>query len=171
MMPGIAALSDDLVQLAVWGVLQRDLLDAEVGSERFAQAAEQMRLLMEAALKMKEGDGGARPEALFRSFKDVLTLSELPRQEGLVKSIQSLLQHHLFPTEILPEWAQPRTGGTWQAFKSLMTKDIKLFGGGNAAKKPPEKAPERRPEPPKPEPSRPSGFMPAVTAPPEEVTP
>lgn len=149
--------------MALWGVLGRELLDHPLDSSAFKHATEQFTLFAQAVLNAADAEDGPDPTRLFRSIKDLFTLSETSRQEPLVMALQPLTTHHLFPMEIMPEWAQPKSTGTWQAFKSIMTSEIKLPFGRPKLKveasappspDPPSK-PEKTPEPPSTRPTPP----------------
>ncbi len=124
--PGMAALQEEIFLLALWGVLQRDLLDQPLGSEPFKHALDHTRLFIEVVLNAASSEKAMDPTRLFRSLRDLFRLAEEDRQHAIVQAIQDQTHHHLFPFDILPEWAQPGSSGTWRAFKNLMTTEIKL---------------------------------------------
>ena len=128
--PGIASLREELFHMAIWGVLHRELLDWPLDSESFRCALEQQGLMVEALLTDR---GGEFPrERIFRGLADVLALADRERQKRIVLNVSKYMNHHRFPTELMPAWAQPRATGTWGAFKKIMTKEITLFGGKRA---------------------------------------
>ena len=128
--PGLAALQEEIFQLAMWGVLQRELLDHPLESDDFRVAKEQLRLMVEATLNAADERRDAFDLArVMRSLQDTLALADEPRQKQIAIALLDVQRHHLFPLEILPSWAQPRTTGTWHTFKRVATMELKLpFG-------------------------------------------
>ncbi len=124
--PGMASLQEEIFHMALWGVLQRDLLDHPLDTSAFKHATDQLTLFVQAVLNAASDDNGPKPDRLFRSISDLFTLSDKERQVALIRAMQPLTTHHLFPFDVLPEWARPRTTGTWGAIKSLMTAEIKI---------------------------------------------
>ena len=136
--PGVAALQEDLFHMAMWGVLQRELLDTPLDSPEFSAACSQLTLLTEAALNAGTAQReGFRVERIINCLRDTMRLADEARQREMVIALQSLVSHHLFPEDVLPEWAAARskadTGG-WKAFKNIMTMELRLPFGGKEPK-------------------------------------
>lgn len=138
--PGVAALQEDIFHLAMWGVLQRELLDWPLDSAEFKAAIQQLTLLTEAALAAGTTQReNFRVDRVMSCLRDTFRLVDEPRQREMVLALQSVLSHHLFPPDVLPEWAGAQSkstdsGSGWQAFKSIMTMELRLPFGGKDTK-------------------------------------
>ncbi|MCS6911990.1 MAG: protein kinase [Myxococcota bacterium] len=134
-LPNADRMGGEAIALALWGMLQGELLDAPIESERFRQALKHFALLMEAVVF---AHGGSQPtesqQKVFRALKNLMTLAPKDRQTLLLEALQNLLHHPIFPKDILPKDDK----GGWQALRSVMGKEIKLFGDSKPA-------PARRP--------------------------
>lgn len=148
--PGMVNLQEEIFLMALWGVLQRELMDLPINSERFNQATDHFRLYVEATLEASDKSDAVNTARLLRSVAEFFKLSDQARQQPIIAAIQPLTRHHRFPMDILPEWAQPRASGTWQAFKNLMTTELRLPFGSRPRMKAvelPEDTPAATPPP------------------------
>jgi len=127
--PGLARLDESLFLMALWGALQRELLDRPIGSAGFVFAQRQLGWLVSLALAARDENAEKNPvDALFKSLGDLFELADRDRQEAILRAIHHLISHHRFPAECLPTWAIPTAQGTWTAIKSVMTADIRDVG-------------------------------------------
>ncbi len=139
-LPEADAMRGEAIALALWGVLQDELLDAPVGDPRFVRSANQLALLLEATLASHQG---ARPspsqEKVFRGFRNLLTLASPDRQRALIDAVAHLADRPHFPFDALPKGAslaKPATTLTDKlrqpvsvtAVKALLSHEISLFG-------------------------------------------
>ncbi|MEZ4393968.1 MAG: serine/threonine-protein kinase [Polyangiales bacterium] len=139
-LPEADAMRGEAIALALWGVLQDELLDAPVGDPRFARGAAQLALLLEGTLLSREG---ARPtpsqEKVFRALKNLLALASPERQAAIIEAIAHLADRAHFPFEALPKHAALSAPTTTlaeklkqpvsvSAVKALLTHEIGIFG-------------------------------------------
>jgi hypothetical protein len=126
-LPSVGALQGEILCLALWGIIQQDLIDAEVGSPLFGQTSDQLLLLMQAVLESHEGSRPSRTqEKIFRSLKNLLELLPRERKRLIVRGLRPLAASPLFPSDML---AGENTG-SWTAFKEVFTREITLPGFG-----------------------------------------
>ncbi|MDB4930009.1 MAG: Serine/threonine protein kinase Endoplasmic reticulum rane [Myxococcaceae bacterium] len=134
-LPGVDAMSGEALTMALWGVLQQEVLDAPAGSARLAQSCEHLALLIGAVL---EGHDGPAPseaqQRVFRALRNVLALADKDHRAQLVEALRPAATHPLFPDDIAPredrrslmeKLAAPLSG---QSIRSLLTHRIELFG-------------------------------------------
>ncbi len=111
--------------LALWGIIQQDLIDAEVDSSRFGQTTDQLLLLMQAVL---ESNAGVRPSQtqsrIYRSLRNLLDLLPRERKRTIVRGLRPLAAAESFPLDLLPG----ENTGSWSAVKSVLTAEITLSG-------------------------------------------
>jgi serine/threonine protein kinase len=139
-LPNADAMRGEAITLALWGVLQDELLDAPTGDPRFARSLEHLALLLDAALTSHEGE---RPspsqEKVFRGLKNLLALAGADRQRAIVAGVAGLFERPLFPFEALPKHLAPsRPDGSLvdklkqpvsvSSMRALLTHEISLFG-------------------------------------------
>ena len=135
-LPGVDALSGDALTMALWGVLQQEVLDAPLGSDRLAQNCQHLGLLIGAVL---DGHPGPAPseaqQRVFRALRNVLSLADRERRAQVIEALRPWAEHPLFPEDIIPKadhrsllekLSAPVSG---QSIKSLLTHRIDLFGG------------------------------------------
>ncbi len=137
-LPTADAMRGEAIALALWGVLQDELLSAPPSDPRFTQSLSHLALLLDAALSSHQGE---RPspsqEKVFRGLKNLLTLSSSDRQKAIVAGVAPLFDRPLFPFDALPRNLVPaRADGSLvdklrqpvsvASVKALLTHD--LFG-------------------------------------------
>ena len=134
-LPGVDGLSGEALTMALWGVLQQEVLDAPLGSPHLAKTCEHLGLLIGAMLE--GGEGSAPTEAqqrVFRALRNVLALADRDRRAQVVEALRPWAGHPLFPDDIVPredrrslieKLNSPVSG---QSLKSLLTHRIDLFG-------------------------------------------
>jgi serine/threonine protein kinase len=134
-LPGVDAMSGEALTMALWGVLQQEVLDAPAGSARLAQSSEHLALLIGAVL---EGHDGPAPseaqQRVFRALRNVLSLADKERRAQLVAALRPAATHPLFPDDIAPredrrslreKLSAPLSG---ESIRSLLAHRIELFG-------------------------------------------
>ena len=139
-LPDADAMRGEAITLALWGVLQDELLSAPPADARFGQSVAHLALLLDAALASHPG---ARPspsqEKVFRALKNLLTLASADRQRAVVAALAPLFDRPLFPFEALPRHLAParadasladklRQPVSVSAVKALLGHEISLFG-------------------------------------------
>ena len=135
-LPGSDALSGEALTMALWGVLQQEVLDAPIGSARLAQNCEHLGMLIGAVI---EGHDGAAPseaqQRVFRALRNVLSLADKERRAQVTEALRPWATHPLFPEDVIPredrrslleKLSAPVSG---QSIRSLLTHRIELFGG------------------------------------------
>ena len=130
---GLMSVHDDLFFLAVFGVIQREWLDASLQSEEFAQLNKQIYVMLKLLLGSSKDESSLSEtqSKVFRTLKNMFDLAsdDKERQQALVLVLQPLTTHRLFQSDVLPLWAQVSASGTWSIFKAMMTTEIRLpFG-------------------------------------------
>jgi serine/threonine protein kinase len=139
-LPTADAMRSEAITLALWGVLQDELLSAPPADPRFAQSLAHLVLLLDAVLASHPGE---RPspsqEKVFRGLKNLFTLASSDRQRAIAAGIAPLFGRPLFPFEAVPRSLVPaRPDGSLvdklrqpvsvSAVKALLTHEISLFG-------------------------------------------
>ena len=139
-LPTADAMGSEAITLALWGVLQDELLDAPPGDVRFVQSLAHLVLLVDAALSSHVGAAPSpSQEKVFRGLKNLLTLASADRQRAIVAGLAALFPRPLFPFASLPRHLVPaRADGSladklrqpvsMSAMKALLTHEISLFG-------------------------------------------
>jgi serine/threonine protein kinase len=130
--PGIAALQQELFYLAIWGVLQREILDHPIDSAAFAAAKTQLGLITELALQTADTEGEEFPlDRIMICLRDAIRLADEARQKEMVMALQGVVNHHLFQESVLPNWARVQSPSSegWSKIKNILTMEIHLpFG-------------------------------------------
>ena len=131
-LPDADAMRGEAIALALWGVLQDELLDAPVGDPRFVRSANQLALLLEATLASHQG---ARPspsqEKVFRGFRNLLTLASADRQRALIDAVAHLADRPHFPFDALPRGAslaKPASTLTDKLRQPVSVTAVKVWG-------------------------------------------
>ncbi|MEO1273579.1 MAG: serine/threonine-protein kinase, partial [Myxococcota bacterium] len=118
---GLASVHEDVFYLAIWGVLQREWLDAPLDSNDFKEVNQQIKMLFKLLLGSPNAEGLSETQnKLFRALRDLFRLADQERQNALVVVLQPLTKHPLFPADVLPDWARAHGSGTWKALRSFM---------------------------------------------------
>ena len=135
-LPGVDALSGEALTMALWGVIQQEVLDAPLGSEGFGQNSQHLGMLIGAVLESNDG-ADAPSEAqqrVFRALRNVLSLADRDRRAQIIGALKPWAAHPHFPEDIIPKedrrsliekLSAPVTG---QSLRSLLTHRIELFG-------------------------------------------
>ena len=106
----------EALALALWGVLQADLLEAEPNGDALRVAADQTALLLQAVLE--GGEGGELNEVQKRVFRAVnagIGLLAPAQRVGLEASLRPLAAHANFPMELL----SADYAGQWKGVSGL----------------------------------------------------
>ena len=135
-LPSSDALSGEALTMALWGMLQQEVLDAPMGSARLAQNCEHLGMLIGTVI---EEHSAATPseaqQRLFRALRNVLSLAEKDRRAQVIEALRPWATHPLFPEDIIPredhrslleKLNAPVSG---DAIRSVLTHRIELFGG------------------------------------------
>ena len=133
-LPGVDALKGSALTMALWGVLQQELLEAPLGSARMEQVSGHLGLLMGAVL---EGNDEVEPseaqQRVFRALRNLLSLAEKDRKARLYDALRPWQTHPHFPGDILPsadgrsffeKLSQPVSGSS---LKSVLTHRFEVF--------------------------------------------
>jgi serine/threonine protein kinase len=122
-LPSVGALQGEVLCLALWGILQQDVLDTELGSPDFQRATDQLLLLLQAVLESHPGPRQSSTQAkIFRSLHNLLNLLPRSRRLEIVKSLRPLASHALFPVSLLPR----ENSGSWENVKAVLNTEITL---------------------------------------------
>lgn len=133
-LPGVDALKGSALTMALWGVLQQELLEAPLGSARMEQVCGHLGLLVGAVL---EGNDEVEPseaqQRVFRALRNLLSLAEKERKERLYEALRPWQTHPHFPSDVLPsgdrrsffeKLNQPVSGNS---LKSVLTHRFEVF--------------------------------------------
>ncbi|MBK6536054.1 MAG: protein kinase [Deltaproteobacteria bacterium] len=134
-LPGVDAISGEALTMALWGVLQQEVLDAPIGSARLAQTCEHLGMLIGAVLEGNEGPSPSEAQQrVFRALRNVLSLADKDRRAQVIEALRPWSGHPLFPADIVPKedrrslmekLSAPLSG---ESIRSLLTHRIELFG-------------------------------------------
>ena len=117
--------SGSLLSLALWGVLQNELLENPVGSTEFQGAIDQTLLLTQAVLDSHHGEQRTRNQArFFRGIEFLLPQLSRDRSQILIRELRPLGSHPLFPAALLKQ----EHSGSWSAIRALLSTEISLRG-------------------------------------------
>jgi serine/threonine protein kinase len=120
-LPGILDLDESLLRDCLWGVLQRDFLDAPKDTDRFTVAVDNIRLLVEVTLE----HGAVEPSGLFRSLGELLRTADAGRSRALVEELAAFRTNPMFPEHILSGWfSDTKASGTWMAVPNRTTSPV-----------------------------------------------
>ena len=135
-LPSVDGMSGEALTMALWGVLQQEVLDAPIGSARLAQTCEHLGLLIGAVLDGSDGDEAtAAQQRVFRALRNVLSLADKERRAVVIEALRPWSTHPLFPADVVPredrrsfldKLSAPVSG---ESIRSLLTHRIELFGG------------------------------------------
>ena len=118
-------MSGSLMSLALWGVVQHELIETEPESKGFQLAVDQTLLLTQAVLDSNPGTRRTRDQNRF--FRGVeMALSQLSKERAgiLIRELRPLGSHPLFPSALLPQ----ENSGSWSAIRELLSTEISLRG-------------------------------------------
>jgi len=118
-------MSGSLLSLAIWGVVQHELLEGEPESESFQIAMDQTLLLTQAVLNSNPGDRRTRNQnRFFRSVDMVIGQLSADRARILVRELRPLGSNPLFPTALLPR----ENSGSWSSLRAFLSTELSLPG-------------------------------------------
>jgi serine/threonine protein kinase len=118
-------MSGSLMSLALWGVVQHELLESEPESKAFALAVDQTLLLTQAVLDSNPGSRRTRNQnRFFRGVEMLLTQLSRDRARILIRELRPLSSNPLFPAVLLPQ----ENSGSWSAIRELLSTEISLRG-------------------------------------------
>ena len=122
-LPSVGALQGEILCLALWGILQQDVLDTDIDSPDFERSNHQLLLLLQAVLESHPGPRASSTQAkIFRSLQNLLNLLPRTRRSELIKTLRPLASHELFPQNLLPS----ENAGSWENVKAVLSKEITL---------------------------------------------
>jgi serine/threonine protein kinase len=137
-LPGVDGMSGDALTMALWGVLQQEVLDAPLGSARLTQTCAHLGMLIGAVLEAQDSAEATEPsesqQRVFRALRNVLSLADKERRVVILDALRPWAPHPLFPADIVPQedrrsllekLSAPVTG---ESIRSLLTHRIDLFG-------------------------------------------
>jgi len=116
-------MSGSLLSLALWGVVQHDLLENEPDSEAFRLAVDQTLLLTQAVLESNPGDLRTRNQNRF--FRGIdMVIGELSKERAriLIRELRPLGSNRLFPSALLPK----ENSGSWSSIRALLSTELSL---------------------------------------------
>jgi hypothetical protein len=116
-------MSGSLLSLALWGVVQHDLLENEPESEGFRLAVDQTLLLTQAVLESNPGDLRTRNQNRF--FRGIdMVIGELSKERAriLIRELRPLGSNRLFPSALLPK----ENSGSWSSIRALLSTELSL---------------------------------------------
>ena len=124
-LPSVGALQGEVLCLALWGIIQQDLIDAELESPLFEQTSDQLLLLLQAVLESYEGNRPSQTQArVFRSLKNLLELLPKERRRQVSRALRPLAGNPLFPNSLLPG----ENPGSWSSIRAVLGAEINLPG-------------------------------------------
>ncbi|MCB9795157.1 MAG: serine/threonine protein kinase [Alphaproteobacteria bacterium] len=132
-LPDLEGLRGEAMLLALWGVLQPELMEAEPGSDELEVLAVQVAILVHAVLASHDGDEvSSTQHRVFRAISAYIGLLPPATRQVLLKGLRPLSAHPHFPASLLAD----EYTGNWDALKGLMTKEIHLTWPGGGAPRP-----------------------------------
>ncbi|MEZ4406373.1 MAG: protein kinase [Polyangiales bacterium] len=144
-MPNADVMGSDALAVALWGVLQHEILEAPMSEARFVQSLTHLALLIDTTLAAHpEPPATPAQERILKALKHLVSRAAPDRQRRIGSALAMVIDHPLMPPDVFPSDAKPAKGSTWNALKGVMTKEIHLWpakGEGRASQPPPEPAP------------------------------
>jgi hypothetical protein len=118
-------MSGSVLSLALWGVVQHELLESDPESKAFLLAVDQTLLLTQAVLASNPGDRRTRNQnRFFRGVEMLMSQLSKDRARILVRELRPLGSNPLFPSALLPQ----ENSGSWSAIRALLSTEISLRG-------------------------------------------
>ena len=146
-MPALETVRGETICLALWGILQQELLEHPLDSPEFGLTSDQLVLLMQAIL---ESHDGAEPSTsqlkMFRAIRTTLPILDADRRRAVLAALRPLSTSPLFPVDFIEQ----EHGGSWETVKRIMTTEIHLpwrRPAGEAGAPPPPKPAREVPAP------------------------
>ena len=122
-MPSLETIRGEALCLALWGILQQELLEHEPGSTDFQVCLDQLVLLMQALLESHDGEELSKTQRkMFRALRVTLNIFDSYRRQQILSTLRPLAADPKFPVDIL----EGENSGSWESFKRVMTAEIRL---------------------------------------------
>ena len=122
-MPALETVRGETICLALWGILQQELLEHEPGSASFTLTTDQLVLLMQAVLESHDGSQPSTAQLkMFRAIRITLPIIGPERRKTVLAALRPLSTSPLFPDDFIEQ----EHGGSWQTVKRIMTTEIHL---------------------------------------------
>ena len=122
-MPSLETIRGEALCLALWGVIQQELLEHPPETPEFALGSDQLVLLLQAVLESHDGANPSAAQAkIFRAVQSTLPIFDGPRREAIQAALRPLSTNALFPVALTGS----QHAGSWQAFKKVMTTEIHM---------------------------------------------
>ena len=140
--PSLETLKGEALCLALWGVIQQDLLEFEPGTDAFQLSQDQLVLLIQAILESNDGPTPSEAQnKIFRALRSTLPIFNDERRLSIKSALRPLAASPHYPSDLLED----EHSGSWNAFKKVMTTEIHLPWARSRTPTPPA--------PPRPRPS------------------
>ena len=122
-MPALETVRGETICLALWGILQQELLEHEAGSPDFTLTTDQLVLLMQAILESHDGPEASNAQLkMFRAIRTTLPIVGPERRSAVLSALRPLSTSPLFPDDFIEQ----EHGGSWETVKRIMTTEIHL---------------------------------------------
>jgi len=122
-MPALETVRGETICLALWGILQQELLEHDPGSANFTLTTDQLVLLMQAILESHDGSQPSTAQLkMFRAIRITLPIVGPERRKRVLAALRPLSTSPLFPDDFIEQ----EHGGSWQTVKRIMTTEIHL---------------------------------------------
>ena len=122
-MPALETVRGETICLALWGILQQELLEHEPGSADFTLTTDQLVLLMQAILESHDGTEPSNAQLkMFRAIRITLPIIGADRRTAVLAALRPLSTSPLFPDDFIEQ----EHGGSWETVKRIMTAEIHL---------------------------------------------
>ena len=122
-MPSLETIRGEALCLALWGVIQQELLEHAPATPEFELGSDQLVLLLQAVLESHDGSSLSSAQAkVFRAVRSTLPIFDGARRDAILAALRPLSTNPLFP----PELTGNQHAGSWQAFKKVMTTEIHM---------------------------------------------
>jgi hypothetical protein len=102
-LPGVDGMKGEALSLAIFGVLQQEVMDQPPDSQEFHQATTHLVLLLQAVLESGTGATlSPSQDKVFRALRTLMTALEPVRRRAVAHALATLAAHPLFLRDILP---------------------------------------------------------------------
>lgn len=119
--PSLETLKGEALCLALWGVIQQDLLEHEDGTAAFQLSLDQLVLLVQAILESNDRvEISPAQHKIFRVLRSTLPIFDDRRRRAIKDALRPLAASPHYPSDLLDD----EMSGSWQAFKKVMTTEI-----------------------------------------------
>jgi len=133
-MPSLETIRGEALCLALWGIIQQELLEHAPATAAFELGSDQLVLLMQAVLESHDGTTSSEAQQkMFRALRSTLPIFEPEKREAILTALRPLSAHPLYPDDL----AGQQHAGSWQAFKDAMTTEIHMPWRRTKGEKPP----------------------------------